>query len=374
MQDKIKKLFLESSLSRVLTHLQNHDSGFITAFRGEFTYGQNNLRNKALKSFFVSKGYGITKVKGSYIENYKTPEAREVGESTFFVVDLHDTGKLLAHLREQGELWEQDSILFSPKGSLEGVLWGTREGNDYPPLGEKLELGRVILGQDGEFMTKVGGRPFIFKSKNLEENLFRASGSMGRLGATKFYEKFLNELESSRSYASKVAYTQHLKEVFFDESLVENEDEREEVLNRIETDQWEEKNPKEFYQSINNTSRKEMLTDYSPSDFNKMELFKVPGIDAGFALKPMKNSNHKDIVAVHNNSGIKQIGEALMKAAIRNGGTHLDHFDGFLSGFYEKLGFIEYARDEYNPEYDKDGKLKAAYGEVPVIYRKLKGV
>lgn len=48
-----------------------------------------------------------------------------------------------------------------------------------------------------------------------------------------------------------------------------------------------------------------------------------------------------------------------MKAAIRNGGTHLDHFDGFLSDFYKSLGF---------------GKLRSIYSEVPVIYRKLKGI
>lgn len=105
-----------------------------------------------------------------------------------------------------------------------------------------------------------------------------------------------------------------------------------------------------------------------------MKLFKVPNIDAGFALKGMDNPNHKDIVAVHNNSSIDKIGGELMKAAIRNGGTHLDHFDGFLSGFYEKLGFEEIGRDAYNPQYDPDGKIKASLGEVDVIYRKLKGV
>lgn len=196
MKDKIKKLFLESGLSRTITHLQNHDCGFITAFRGEYTRSENNTRNKALKSFLVSKGYGITKVKGSYIENYDTPEAREVGESTFFVVDLHDTGSLEADLRQQGEKWEQDSILFSPKGSLQGVLWGTREGNEYPLYGQKEILGKVILGKDGEFMTRVSGRPFVFESKNIEEELYYASGSMSRMGAKKFYEKYLKELNS----------------------------------------------------------------------------------------------------------------------------------------------------------------------------------
>ena len=60
-----------------------------------------------------------------------------------------------------------------------------------------------------------------------------------------------------------------------------------------------------------------------------------------------------------------------MKSAIRNGGRHLDHFDGFLTDFYSKLGFKEYKRDKYDPKYDENGEFKSKYGEQDVIYRTL---
>lgn len=108
-----------------------------------------------------------------------------------------------------------------------------------------------------------------------------------------------------------------------------------------------------------------MLTDLS-----KMKIFKVPGYDVGFALKS-KDGKFNEVVAVHNNSNIGHIGGALMKSAIKHGAKYLDHFDGMLSGFYEKLGFKEYNREDFDPKYDIDGKFEAKYGKQDIIYRKL---
>ena len=187
----------------------------------------------------------------------------------------------------------------------------------------------------------------------------------------KIKQLFLESYSKPKSYSSMVNYTDNLIENFLEYELHENEDQRNVVINKIESNEWEESNPKEFYRSLNNSKHKEMLSDYSVSDLAKMELFKVPGIDAGFALKPM-GSNNKDIVAVHNNSDIKGLGKPLMKAAIRNGGNYLDHFDVEpLNSLYSGLGFKEYKRDAYNPEYDEGGKLASKYGKVDVVYRKL---
>ena len=178
-------------------YMLEHDVGFITAYRGEYTKKQNQLRNKALKAFLVSKGYGITAVKGSFIENYGTEKAKEVGEATYMVVDLNESGNLEQVLRDLGEKWEQDSILFSPKGTAKGILWGTREGNEYPEFKQKMELGKRILGKDGEFMTRVNGRPFIFKNDILEDLSF-ATGRNGRMGADCVYTRTIKELDDAR--------------------------------------------------------------------------------------------------------------------------------------------------------------------------------
>ena len=41
-----------------------------------------------------SRGYADIKVKSSYVEKYGTKDAREVGESSIFVVDYKDRGNL----------------------------------------------------------------------------------------------------------------------------------------------------------------------------------------------------------------------------------------------------------------------------------------
>ena len=102
MAKEFKEYLQESSLSRLWKHSQEHDYGTITAFRyapdcGEgtpYTKKENLQRNKSLLAKLRSKGYGVTSIKGSYIENYGKPTAREVGENSFFVADIQDKGKL----------------------------------------------------------------------------------------------------------------------------------------------------------------------------------------------------------------------------------------------------------------------------------------
>ena len=85
----------ESSLSRLWTHNEKHDCGAMTAFRdaadcgeGEkYTPADNKKRNRSLMSKLKSKGYGLTKLKGTYPEGGK-----EAKEDSFFVVDLQDNG------------------------------------------------------------------------------------------------------------------------------------------------------------------------------------------------------------------------------------------------------------------------------------------
>ena len=105
-----------------------------------------------------------------------------------------------------------------------------------------------------------------------------------------------------------------------------------------------------FQKSLYSGERSSFLSYYSREELSKMKLFLVEGHNAGFALK-----GGNDIVSVHNNSSLRNIGRDLMNAAIQYGGNKLDHFDGFLSGLYRKLGFTDvygvYQWDEqYAPE------------------------
>ena len=162
----------ESSLSRIWKHNKEHDAGALTAFRkgpecgsGKlYSKKENAQRNKSLLAKLKSKGYGVTKLHGSYPEGGKT--AKEI---SYFVVDLDDTGKLEKDLKAFGQEFEQDSILFIPKGAIEGnskaYLIGTnRCDNNWLGFGKKEVFNKGRIGYDSPIYTsKVNGRPFIFE-------------------------------------------------------------------------------------------------------------------------------------------------------------------------------------------------------------------
>ncbi len=181
-------------------------------------------------------------------------------------------------------------------------------------------------------------------------------------------------ITEQKKYQSLI-FNHRLQESLFSNSLNEevDTDKREDVLQKISNGDWEEpQNPKSFKDSMDISKHKEMLTLYSTGELSQMKLYKLNGYNIGFALKK-KNGDYKEIVAVHNNeSDVKNVGNELMKSAIKNGGCYLDHFDGYLSSFYDSLGFEEIDRDKFDAQYDQDGSFRNKYGESDVIYRKHK--
>lgn len=104
------------------------------------------------------------------------------------------------------------------------------------------------------------------------------------------------------------------------------------VIKRLNSDDFEN-SPELFYNSYKKSDKIEYLSDYTIDELSKFKLYKVRGYDIGFAI------DKGNIILVHNNSKVKHIGNDIMSAVKRMGGTHLDHFDGFLTGFYKRNGF-----------------------------------
>ena len=181
------------------------------------------------------------------------------------------------------------------------------------------------------------------------------------------------------------------------EIIKENKDE---VISLITNNNWEADTPElaqSFLSSINASTRVEFMTPYTTDELANFRLFKVDGLNIGFAIK-----EDGDIILVHNNEGIGGIGKILIQKAIELGGTKLDHFDGFLTGFYRGIGFElssnDTFADEWTPEnwkfqsvniddpsksiyadelkVDADTKLDAAIryaaGKPDVVYRSIK--
>ena len=160
-----KFIISESGLSRLYDHMMEHDSAILTAFRNEHSNDENYQRNRKLKAQLLSMDYGVTKVDGSYIENFETPQAIEVSEQSFFVSNRTNDAGFVNSIKSLGESNEQDSVLIIPRGGSDAYLIGTREGNDFPPFGEKISVGGLKMGREAEFMSKVKGRPIVFKEE-----------------------------------------------------------------------------------------------------------------------------------------------------------------------------------------------------------------
>tara|TARA_R110002110_G_scaffold251096_1_gene467058 strand:+ start:487 stop:1197 length:711 start_codon:yes stop_codon:yes gene_type:complete len=170
----------ESSLSRVHQHIITHDTAMLSAFRnnpsdvtecGDLaepesgdasdTLSVNKRRNRDLKATLLTLGYGVTKMDGSYIEGFDTPQSVEVSEDSLFVVNLKDSPNFFSDIRSLGERFCQDSVLIIPKGGKGASLVGTNSA-EFPGFGESVPVGDLSLGAEAEFMSRVRNRPFTF--------------------------------------------------------------------------------------------------------------------------------------------------------------------------------------------------------------------
>lgn len=177
-----KEVVSESSLTRVYKQYLEHDSGTITAFRSaedclrgaDISTTQNKKRNSILRSKLLVLGYGVTSIDGEYIEGFGTPDATIVKEEAYFVVDLKNKGHLKRDLIDLGEAFEQDSITFSKKNGDYFIISSNECENGYPGFGKigvEKKLAKPLMGDTGEFYSKIKGRPFVFKSEGKLESI-----------------------------------------------------------------------------------------------------------------------------------------------------------------------------------------------------------
>tara|TARA_Y100000034_G_C6788861_1_gene353032 strand:+ start:80 stop:688 length:609 start_codon:yes stop_codon:yes gene_type:complete len=197
-----KQILNESSLSRLWKHNEEHDCAALTAFRkgsdcGEgtpYSNKDNAKRNKSLLAKLKSKGYGVTKLHGSYPEGGKT-----VKEISYFVVNLNDKGSFESEIIGLGKTFDQDSVLFIPKGAIRGEakaqLIGTNScSNNWLGMGKRETFNKGRMGYDSPIYTsKVNGRPFLFEEVG-DEVTSPASG-MGIWAMHLIAEKHWTEIE-----------------------------------------------------------------------------------------------------------------------------------------------------------------------------------
>ena len=170
-----EKTINESSLSRIWQLTQKHKSATISAFRsakdcnrGEAYSKKENLKNsKILKAKLLKAGFSVTKIAGTYIENYKSDNQIEVKEESYIAINIKNSKNFKNAIIALGLAFEQDRVTYQEKDGIYYLISTNKCEEGYPGFGEigkEVKLGKSIFGKDGEFYSKINGRPFVFES------------------------------------------------------------------------------------------------------------------------------------------------------------------------------------------------------------------
>ncbi len=104
------------------------------------------------------------------------------------------------------------------------------------------------------------------------------------------------------------------------------------------------------------------LTPHSAKDLEGSRVFLSHGGKAGFVI-----SANGELQNLFNNSGTKGLGVAGVKRAIAEGARSLNAYDGFLTPFYEKLGFRETGRMKFDPKHAPPNMPKEIMAKRPDV-------
>lgn len=119
-------VFTESSPDRYSHMLRDHDAGAMNAFRGANTRAENLSMNAKLLAYLIDKGYSVTLVKGTYKGDLGAENAKGNSDEIFLIIDHRDSAALKDDLIKLGRLYDQDAILWIPKGEGASLIGTTK--------------------------------------------------------------------------------------------------------------------------------------------------------------------------------------------------------------------------------------------------------
>ncbi len=192
----------ESCPSKLRGYISKHDTGIITAYRHQVidndtgnvidvTVSQNEMRDRQLFSKLNGR-YAVIIIRGAYVENCGTQNEAEVNGELFLAVNVDGLGWMEDDLRRLGEKWNQDSILFVPKGGERGVIWGTSpspiDKDVSPPYGGKIIFENPVLDGEGNLTEMCKDRPLVLESVEIEYKKRPRIGFFSELGRHLFMQ------------------------------------------------------------------------------------------------------------------------------------------------------------------------------------------
>lgn len=179
----------ESSLSKIYRYNLLYDCGIISAYRKAKNCGKGHLytivekkaRNCNLEAKLRSKGYQVCQIKSKHINS----DLEFVKEKSFFVFDDKNKGTLLDDLCSLGAYFEQDFILFMPKGTVENLDLAFLIGTNNCPenrlkMNEKVYFeNKNLVKSDDIFIFTMNGNPFIFDDIIIENPIQSPGNGFG---------------------------------------------------------------------------------------------------------------------------------------------------------------------------------------------------
>lgn len=168
--EKNWRMLDEAGMSRVLTHIETRNIGFITAFRGSLSLSENRQRNRQLQQEIRKAGFGYLRLIGHYPENEGTPEEEQVIEESMLVIgtDGNDNGALLGFLRRAGTTYNQDAVIYKPWNSTDANLVFMNNPQEMEPIGT-LSLNPQNISK---MYSLFKGHKFVFHSLSEQRGFF----------------------------------------------------------------------------------------------------------------------------------------------------------------------------------------------------------
>ena len=164
---------LEKNISDIISDVHGKNIGIVSAFRSAYDKKENLRRTKELQDDLNHANLRYIRLTGHYIEGFGShAEKKPQKEISFLVFADHnkDDKELKQFLKEFGNKYNQDSIIYKPYDSESATLIGTsdhdEDGNKitFPGFKKEVELGEFTPDKIGDFYSKMKGRNFVFEN------------------------------------------------------------------------------------------------------------------------------------------------------------------------------------------------------------------
>jgi hypothetical protein len=142
----------EASLIRVYQCTREANMGIITAHLRDLDPAINYRRSWDLRKDIALRGLGFIQIRGRYIEEYGTSEARIINENSFLVLGKKypDKNALKGNLKSLGRKYDQELVIYKAFDSENTMLLGTKKRR-HPAFGQEREVGRWHPNRTAEF-------------------------------------------------------------------------------------------------------------------------------------------------------------------------------------------------------------------------------